>query len=75
MASIWDKLASDDEQRWSRLSLTFGITWTAVGAIGTVIVLAIGRPDKIFGGIIMMLTGLLILGPALIARGRRRRRH
>ena len=53
-----------------------GITWTAVAAIGTAIVLVIDRPDKIFGGIIMMLIGLVMISSALIARRRNQhRRH
>jgi hypothetical protein len=49
----------------SRHSLTLGITCTAVAAIGTVIVPTIERPDKIIGGIIMMLStstaGMLVV--------------
>ena len=47
------------------------IGWTAVGIIGTVIVLAVGHPEKIVGRAMCTIVGLfLILISAVTRRGR-----
>jgi len=47
-----------------------GIGWTAVGIIGTVIVLAVGQPEKIVGRAMCTIVGLFLILIAVTRRGR-----
>lgn len=50
-----------------------GIIWISIGAIGAIVLLAIGQTSRIPGSLIWILIGFVILAPGIAARKRARR--
>lgn len=71
----WKRLERDDQERDYRAALVLGISWTAIGTVGTLVLVAIGRTDKLLSSVIFVLVGLLGLAIALSVRRRDRKRR
>lgn len=70
MAFDWKQLERDDQSRDRRVLLTFGATWTIVGVVGTLILLATGHQERLAYQAIWLTIGVVTLILGLVAKSR-----
>jgi len=68
----WQELEREQRDRADQITWQLGITWLVIGVVGGVVVVLLGRPDRLVGSLIWILIGLFIF---LASRSRRRRRR
>jgi uncharacterized membrane protein YuzA (DUF378 family) len=71
----WKRLERDDQERDYRAALVLGVSWTAIGTVGTLVLVVIGRTDRLLSSVFFLLVGLLGLAIALTVRRRDRKRR